>query len=272
MFEYESNGTLGKYTIKTILVLMCIGMTGCYAVPPAIQEQQAGQQRARDLWYKRDAIDSLLAKDQFREAQQQAKDYGRRESMFGRSQLDLASEGVQLLDAGPATADKVLERMNVREDKVDNIRWYHAKANELRYLQEGNGLRAKVKVYAGQKLNQPANAWLLLNITWHNSRWAFMQGMTVTADSKRFDWPNLTFKRETQNTGIGRTSRVEVEESIDMGISDKERQMLHAVIHAKDATMRLRGKRFDYDYTFTDMDRLLFQDMLTLYDKLKVSR
>lgn len=251
---------------------MCVWTLGCYTVPRPVGSQAELRARHQQRLTNYSKIDSLLEKDQFIEARELARVYGRPADQFQRSQLDLANEGAQILDAGPSTADTVLGRMTIQEDKVDNIRWYFAKVNTLRTNLEYDGIRERIHIYLGQRIDAPNTVWLRIVVRSHGSRWAFMREIKIVADGQRFDWDNVDFKRDYRTKSFGINSHVEVTEKVDWLASDKEHQMLKAVIHAKDAVMRLRGERFTCDYTFTDMDRLLFQDMLTLYDKLKASR
>jgi len=160
----------------------------------------------------------------------------------------------------PATRANVLERMSVKQDNVDRVRWYRHELR-TRYMPH----LAPMEIYIGQNIDQPRVVWLRLRTYWEGRRWAFLNGITVNTDGIRHDWDGLDFQRDMRS-GV---SSVYVYENLDTTIDADRRKAIEAIIDSENAVLRFRGQRGRYDFKIGADDRLMYEDVLTAFDVLR---
>ena len=245
-------------------VVVAAGLGGCGTTP--LVPAMTGRSEGRSAYLEKRAIDDLLRMGSYREAFAKAvpavelhpRDEGLRQA------FERAQEGVARLDAGPATADQVLARMATREDQVEGNRWYRHQYREGR-----SGTR--MDVYLGQSIDDPSRVWMRLTPRFESRNWLFVDGFTVVANGHRYDKDNQRFKRDHFTRGVVSAvgPRTTTWEWVDLPVGQRERDMIEAVIRSSNAVLRFRGENTIHDYTFTEMDRVIYQDMLAAFDELR---
>ncbi|MBL4590373.1 MAG: hypothetical protein JKY96_00285 [Phycisphaerales bacterium] len=178
--------------------------------------------------------------------------------------LKRAQQGVERLNAKPATRDEALGRLTTRNDEVDGIRWYRHK-----YGTSQTGTR--MSVYFGQSLTDPDRIWMRMTPRFEGGKWKFIRDFTVVAGGQRFDWVDQEFKRDHRTSMYRSASRpsTTVWEWVDIAVGEKERCMIETVISSSDAVLRFRGENGNHDYAFSELDRLIYQDVLTAFEVLR---
>lgn len=250
--------TLACFLLTCLMLTVTIGCAPRFTAPPNTPTQPISFDEFR-------AVDSLLKKLHYRQALARAQvalaQSPNDQTM--QAKAELAREGVARLDTGPASRDALMDRMSIEEDAIDGIRWYRH-----RYAQQRRGTH--MNLYIGQRIDQPGTVWMRLAPIYESGGWLFPEGFAVVAGKQRFEWSGHRFKRDhstigtTSFTGVKTTTR----EWVDLPVGDKERRMIEMVIASSDATLRFRGERGVQDYAFSEMDRLIYQDLLTAFDTL----
>ncbi|UCD75722.1 MAG: hypothetical protein JSV91_02170 [Phycisphaerales bacterium] len=173
-------------------------------------------------------------------------------SLLARQYLQEAEEWIARIEAGPASADRVLdERIVQRRDDVDRLIWYMHKYGAHRY-------ETRVELYLGRSLDGGA-PWIRFRAVYHGSGWLFFHSLTVVADNQRFDWTGLDVERD--NTDMAW-------ETYDRMADGRILEMIRAVIASDQALIRFRGSRGYTDHKFTEVDRIMLRDLLTAYEVL----
>jgi len=212
------------------------------------------------------AIDELIEKYHYREALARAESALALNPMatFMQKRVEQARESVIQLDGGPASMDEVLDRMKTTDDDVDRIRWYRHQYNDKRF-------GTRMDLYIGQNIDTPTNIWMRLVPRFISCGWLFPNGFTVVTSNHRFDWNGCQFKRNSDISGSGFLGIVTTttKEWVDLPVKDKEYRMIEAIIADSEATLRFRSEEGNMDYTFCEMDRLIYQDMLTAFKVLQ---
>jgi len=160
----------------------------------------------------------------------------------------------------PATRATVLERMSVKQDNVDRVRWYRHELR-TRYMPH----LAPMEIYIGQNIDHPQVVWLRLRTYWEGRRWAFLNGITMNTDGIRHDWDGLDFQRDMRSGA----SSVYVYENLDTTIDAGRRNVIEAIIDSENAVLRFRGQRGTYDFEIGPDDRLMYEDILTAFEVLQ---
>ncbi|MEM9167283.1 MAG: hypothetical protein AAGB48_09715 [Planctomycetota bacterium] len=240
-----------------------VWMGGCYsALPLPVASPQASTANAFE---EHRAINRLLESEEYKQAlvratgavEQLPRDIGLQEAMVR------AQQGADLLDVGPAAKDSVMRRMTVTEDAVEQIRFY---SHEF----QRPWIHAGMRVYIVQSMDNPRHVWMRYEPHRAGGRWLFADGFTVVAGRYRFDKANLRFKRN-HSTGVRVMSvrpRITTREWINLKVADEELEMIRAVIGSDEAVLRFRGQIHSHDYAFSEMDKLIYQDLLTAFDVL----
>jgi len=194
---------------------------GCAARPDS--PVTPSRQSTVDTFREQRAIDQLLREEQYRQAVTRATaavgNYPGN-SRF-RESLVKAQMGVERLSAGPASAERVLDRMTITDDPVDGLRWYRHKYREGR-----TGTR--MDVYIGQRIEDPSAVWMRYVPRFEGGGWLFIDGFTVVAGDHRLDRDHQRFKRD-HSVGIAFSSvrpRTTTWEWVDLSVGEEEREMI----------------------------------------------
>ncbi len=156
----------------------------------------------------------------------------------------------------PASRDQVNDRFRMNVDEVDRVRWYHHNSLDPLFNEE-----MPLELYIGQSLDNSSRVWIRFHLYRSGNSWLFVNGLTLTADGKRFDINGINADGKVFYGGS-------VSESVDIAFTNQHRRFIEQLIASKHAMLRIRGERGVKDYEVHDKYRVAFQDILTAFDSL----
>lgn len=140
--------------------------------------------------------------------------------------------------------------MTKRVDKLEGITWYQDRST--------HSYESAVFLYFAERNGYVAN--LRLKLRYYDDDWLFIESFTVYADDQRFEYPAATFERDHGSGSIW--------EWYDEPVSARDLTMIRAVIAAKDASVRYRGRQYRSDRRLGASQKASLQRVLDAYQAL----
>lgn len=144
-----------------------------------------------------------------------------------------------------------LGKMNRTFDRIENVAWYRDKTSPR--FTNYNGFF----LYIGKK--EGGTPVLRLRVQYNADDWLFIQSFFVVADGRRFDYDPAAFERDNSS---------EIWEWYDEIATQRDLNMVRAVIASREAVIRFTGRQYRRDKIITAGQKAALQNVLDAYTAL----
>lgn len=174
------------------------------------------------------------------------------------AEADRAAEVVALLEAAAAERAaaeqarlaEATSKMKSKTDEVRSITFYKDQ-NTPDYR-----LDTRIYLYIGRKENQ---LWMRLYLRYYGDDWLFVDSFTIKAGDQVFEIAPRYDEFQRDNNGY------HVWEWYDGAVTNKELQIIRAVIAADEPVLRFNGDKYYSDYVITAAERQALQNVLDAF-------